>query len=98
MLWAIYLIDKPNSTALRAEHQAEHVAYLKKGDSLCFFTGPLQSDDAKETIGSLWVISANSRAEAQAFVDNEPFHRAGVFASERVTRVRKGHFHPELAG
>ena len=41
---------------------------------------------------------ANSRAEAQAFVDNEPFHRAGVFASERVTRVRKGHFHPELAG
>lgn len=98
MLWAIYLTDKPNSTALRAEHQTAHSAYLKKVDPQCFFTGPLQSDDAQETIGSLWVISANSRAEAQAFVDNEPFHRAGVFASERVTRVRKGHFHPELAG
>lgn len=98
MLWAIYLIDKPNSAAIRAEHQKAHSAYLKIVDPVCFFTGPLQSDDATQIVGSLWIISANTRAEAQAFVDGEPFNRAGVFESARIARVRKGHFHPELAG
>ena len=62
-----------------------------------FFTGPLQSDDGTQIVGSLWIVSANSRAEAQKFVDGEPFNRAGVFENARVTHVRKGHFHPELA-
>jgi len=97
MLWAIYCIDKPNSAALRAENQQRHSAYLKEKDAVIFFTGPLQSDDASGIIGSLWIVAANSRSEAQAFVDAEAFYRAGVFASVSVRRVRKGHFHPELA-
>ena len=51
MLWAIYCIDKPNSAALRAEHQERHSAYLKEKDPVIFFTGPLQSDDAGQNIG-----------------------------------------------
>ena len=97
MLWAIYCVDKPNSAPLRAEHQARHSAYLKEKDPVIFFTGPLQSDDAGANIGSLWIIAANSRSEAQAFVDGEAFYRAGVFESVSVRRVRKGHFHPQLA-
>jgi hypothetical protein len=61
------------------------------------FTGPLQSDDASQNIGSVWIVAANSRSEAQAFGDGEAFYRAGVFESVSVRRVRKGHFHPELA-
>ena len=53
MLWAIYCIDKPNSTPLRAEHQQRHSAYLKEKDPVIFFTGPLQSDDGSANIGSL---------------------------------------------
>jgi uncharacterized protein YciI len=98
MLWGIYLIDKPNSAAIRVEHQKAHSAYLKTVDPVCFFTAPMQSDDGTQIIGSLWIISADSRAEAQAFVDGEAFYKAGVFESVRITRLRKGHFHPELAG
>ena len=98
MLWAIYLIDKPNSAEIRAKHMDAHRAYLNSVDSVCFFTGPLQNDDASQSIGSLFIISANSRAEAQAFVDNETFYKAGVFESVKIARTRKGHFHPELAG
>jgi len=97
MLWAIYCVDKPDSAALRTEHHARHSAYLKEKDAAIFFTGPLQSDDASQNIGSLWIVEANSRSEAQAFVDGEAFYRAGVFESVSVRRVRKGHFHPELA-
>jgi len=97
MLWAIYLTDKPNSAELRAKHMDAHRAYLNSVDSVCFFTGPLQNDDASGSIGSLFVISGNSRADAQAFVDNEPFYKSGVFESVKIARTRKGHFHAELA-
>lgn len=96
MLWAIYLTDQPDSAPLRAAHLEAHKAYLHKVDPQCFFTGPLMADDASRNIGSLWLISAASRAAAEAFVQAEPFFQAGVFASHRITRVRAGHFHPEL--
>ena len=97
MLWAIYLTDKPDATALRAKHLEPHKAYLHKVDSQIFFTGPLQSDDATKNIGSLWIINAGSRAEAQAFSDGEAYTRAGVFSSVTITRARKDILHPELA-
>jgi uncharacterized protein len=97
MLWAIYCVDKPDSAALRTEHHQRHSAYLRGNGSVIFFTGPLQSDDAAQNIGSLWIIAGKSRADAQAFVDGEPFHCAGVFERVTIRRVRKGHFHPELA-
>src|SRR5688500_9209218 len=96
MLWAIYCVDKPNSAALRAEHQQRHSAYPKETDSVIFCTGPMPSDDASANVGSLWIVVANSRSDAQAFVDGEAFFRAGVFESVAIRRVRKGHFHPEL--
>ena len=97
MLWVISCIDKPNSAALRAEHQKSHSAYLKSQDGIIFFSGPLQSDDGTENIGSLWVVNVNNRGEAKAFADGEAFTQAGVFASVTITRVRKGHLYPELA-
>ena len=74
----------------------EHKAYLHRMDPVCFFTGPLQSDDGSRNVGSLWIISANSRAEVQAFVEGEAFFQAGVFQSYQIHRLRMGHFHPEL--
>ena len=96
MLWAIYLTDTPDAAPLRAKHLEPHKAYLHKVDPQIFFSGPLQNDDATKNIGSLWIIRAGSRAEAQAFVEAEPFYQAGVFESHRITRVRAGHFHAEL--
>lgn len=96
MLWAVYLLDKADSAPLRTTHLEAHKAYLHKVDGQCFFTGPLMADDATRNIGSLWIISAGSRGAAEAFVQSEPFFQAGVFESHRITRVRAGHFHPEL--
>jgi uncharacterized protein YciI len=96
MLWAVYCIDKPNTLALRAQHLASHREYLTKNARKIFFSGPLQTDDAATNVGSLWILSVPSRAEAQAFVDNEDFYRAGVFASVTIHRIRQGFFHPDL--
>jgi uncharacterized protein YciI len=59
--------------------------------------GATQNDEGTEAIGSLFVVNVNSRAEARAFSDGDPFTKAGVFASVTITRMRKGQWNPAAA-
>jgi uncharacterized protein YciI len=43
------------------------------------------------------IVNVESRAEAQAFVDGDPFTKAGMFRDVRITRMRKGQWNPEAA-
>ncbi|HSW19484.1 MAG TPA: YciI family protein [Ramlibacter sp.] len=92
MLWAIYAVDKPNSAPLREKYVKEHVQYFTDNQDAIFVSGPQQTDDAAANIGSIFIISANSRTEAQTFLEKEPLYRAGIFESVRVTRMRRGRF------
>ena len=97
MLWAVYCVDKPNTAVPREEHLTVHRAYLDKVASSIFFSGPLQSDDAEESLGSLFILNVKSREDAQAFIDNEPFNNIGIFEKIIIYRMRKGRFNPALA-
>ena len=48
-------------------------------------------------MGSLLIVNVNSRAEAKAFVDNDPFQKAGMFTNVTITRMRKGQWNPGAA-
>ncbi len=96
MLWMIHCIAKPNAEAARKAGQPEHRPYLKSNEKIVLFAGPLLGDDGETRIGNLYMIHANSREEANAFSDNEPFTKAGVFQSVTITRVRKGQFNPQV--
>jgi uncharacterized protein len=96
MLWAVICMDNEDTTAKREELLVVHRAYLDTQDSKIFFSGPLQSDDVRKSLGSLFVLRVNSRSEAQAYIDNEPFNKAGIFTSVRIFRMRKGRYHPHL--
>lgn len=96
MLWMIYCIAKPDITAVRTAAKESHSSYLKSKEDIIFFSGQLPSDDGKGTLGNVFIITANSRAEAQAFSDGEGYTRAGVFETVRITRIKKGRFKPEL--
>ena len=61
-----------------------------------FFSGPLQSDDAVTAYGSLFILNVESRAEAEAYIYNEVFYKAGIFASVKIFRMRKGRYNPAL--
>ena len=97
MLWVISNISKPKAEVEAKVRQA-HQNYIKSKRDIIFFAGPLQSDEGTEKVGSLWIINVNSRAEAKAFSDGEAYTQAGLFSSVTITRVRKAHFRPELAG
>lgn len=97
MLWVIICVDKPGSEALRNEHLDAHRQYLAAHSHRLFFTGPQLSDDGARQIGSVFIVKADSRDEAQRFVEGEDLFRAGVFDSVTIRRIRRGRLNPELA-
>jgi len=97
MLWMIDCTDKPGEQALRARHLPAHRQYLERCAERIFFSGPKLDDTGQTMIGSVFIITASSRQEAQRFVDAETLYRAGVFARVTITRIRKGRLLPSLA-
>lgn len=96
MLWAVYCVDKPDTAATREKYLEAHRAYLTTVTPSIFFSGPLQSDDASASVGSLFILNVKGRQEAQAFIDNEPFNKQGIFKSITINRMRKGRFNAGL--
>jgi hypothetical protein len=97
MLWAISCIDKPDTAAIRDSVLQPHRDYLKSRKGILVLAGATQNDEGTVAIGSLFVVNVNSRAEAKAFSDGDPFTQKGVFASITITRMRKGQWNPEAA-
>jgi uncharacterized protein len=96
MLYSVYCQDKPDTAALREQHLVAHRAHLDVWRDKIFFSGPLQSDDAQVAHGSLFVLNVADRAEAERFVHTETFYNAGIFASVKIFRMRKGRYNPAL--
>ena len=97
MLWLISMINKPDAEAKRDELRPQHKAYLESRRDALVLSGPIQSDDGKLNTGSIFLIAADTREEAQAFSDGEPFTRAGLYERVTITRIRKGQWNPEAA-
>jgi len=97
MLWAISRVAAPNFAAMREKGLQAHLDYLHSQKKILVVSGATLTDDGKEIIGSLLVVNVNSRAEAQAFADNDPFQKAGMFAGVKITRMRKGQWNPQAA-
>ena len=48
-------------------------------------SGPLLTDDGRHMIGSLLIVES-TRAEAESFAYNDPFHAIGVWSSVNISR------------
>lgn len=84
MLYAITLLDKPDSSALRQRVRPEHKAYLAAAADRIAFAGPLTHDDGKTMMGSLLVMDFQSRDAAHAWLADEPFTKAGLYGNTAV--------------
>ncbi|MCT4555136.1 MAG: YciI family protein [Pelagimonas sp.] len=79
MLIALIARDKKDALPIRLENRPAHVAYLKASD-IVRQAGPLL-DEAGEMCGSLVILEVDALAQAQAFVDGDPYGAAGLFES-----------------
>uniref|UniRef100_A0A9E8CRK2 YciI family protein n=1 Tax=Bosea sp. NBC_00436 TaxID=2969620 RepID=A0A9E8CRK2_9HYPH len=97
MFCAVYCLDKSDTAALREEHLVVHRAYLDTFASHLFFSGPLQTPDASASLGSLFILNVDTFSQAEDFIGNEPFNKAGIFEKVTIHRMRKGRYNPALA-
>lgn len=92
MPYAIITHDGPDSAAIRAEHGAAHRRYLDENKARLIAAGAMLKDDATRPHGSIFILDTEERAEAQAFLDGDPFSKAGLFVSSEITYWRKAFF------
>lgn len=95
MPYAIILKDKPNSLELRGSVRAEHLDYLNEHRARILAGGAQINDDGTGGFGGVIIYDTDERSEAEAFVANDPFTKAGLFESITVVRWRKAIFNGE---
>jgi hypothetical protein len=88
MHFVIYCKDKPGQPELRPATRPAHVEYLGGFKDKILIAGPMLGDDGNPN-GSLIVIDAADRAAADEFAKNDPYAKAGVFASVAISAWRK---------
>jgi uncharacterized protein YciI len=84
MLFAFHLTDRADAGDLRQRVRPEHKAYLAQVAGRIAFAGPLLEGDGQAVRGSLLVIDFADRAGALAWLAQEPFTRAGLYANAQV--------------
>jgi uncharacterized protein YciI len=84
VIYIFSLIDKPDSGELRQRVRPEHKAWLAAMADRIAFAGPLVTDDGRTMLGSLLAIEFDSRDAAHAWLADEPFTRAGLYASTSI--------------
>jgi uncharacterized protein len=96
MLWIIYQEDKEDAQHIRDAIRAAHLAYLDEHEDVVFLGGALLADDARRT-GSCLIVNLPDRESVERWSANEPFRKAGLFSSVKITRMRKGQYNPAAA-
>ncbi len=89
MYFVLYCLDKSGHGQIRANNRDAHLAYLKEHRDSIVFAGPLLDDAGTGMIGSLLVMDFPDRAAVDRFLAGDPYSRAGLFASVRVSPWRK---------
>ena len=97
MLYLIYQEDRPDGAAIRAATREAHLAYLERHRDIVVLGGATLAEDGTTRTGSALIINVPSREEAEKFSANEPFRKAGLFQTVKITRMRRGQWNPDAA-
>jgi uncharacterized protein YciI len=97
MLYIIYQEDRADGAAARTANREAHFAYLEKHKHILVLGGALLAEDGTTRTGSVLVINVPDLAAAEAFSRDEPFRKAGLFRSVKISRMRRGQWNPAAA-
>jgi uncharacterized protein len=80
-------LDKPESLAIRQENRADHLAFLAETAAAVKLGGPFL-DSAGQMCGSMLILSCANEAVARALLADDPYGKAGLFASVELRAFR----------
>ncbi len=81
MLFVLIARDKPGALETRKANRDAHLAYLKETGCVQQ-AGPIMEDGAMA--GSVLVLDLPDRAAAEAWAADDPYAKAGLFASVEI--------------
>jgi len=91
MLFVARFTDKPDIAEKRAELLQSHFDWLAANDDKVLLAGSIRTDVGGDSLGGLWIIEANSKAEAEQVYQNDPFFANGLRAKVEVFHYVKAH-------
>ena len=94
MFFVVLTSDKPGSAQVRADNRPAHIDYLNSFGTKLVAAGATLSDDGESMTGSFLLVDVADRAAAEDFARNDPFAKAGLFATTEIRRWRKVIFNP----
>jgi uncharacterized protein YciI len=97
MLFIIYQEDRAGAEAVRAANREAHFAYLDRHRDILVLGGALLADDGATRTGSVLIVNVPDLAAAEAFSRNEPFRKADLFSTVKISRMRRGQWNPDAA-
>jgi len=79
MKFIIYSADKPDSLHIRQANRDAHLAWLKSNnpDVSLLSAGPWL-DDEEVMRGSMLIVESESKAVVEAWLENDPYKKAGL--------------------
>ena len=84
MLFAAMCHDKPDGLSVRLATRDAHVAWLKGMGARVRIAGPFLDETGEIMQGSIVVIEAEDLAAAKATFAEDPYAKAGLFASVEI--------------
>jgi len=79
---ALITRDKADALQTRLDNRDAHLAYLRE-TGVVEMAGPFLNGDGKMS-GSLIIMNVDTLADAQAWADNDPYAKAGLFEDVRI--------------
>lgn len=87
MLIALIARDKPGALQTRLDNRAAHLSYIQNTGAVAQ-AGPLLDQDGN-MVGSLVILDVENMAAGQAWADNDPYAKAGLFETVDLITWKK---------
>lgn len=87
MRFALMTKDKPGALQTRMDNREAHLAYIAD-TGVVEMAGPVLDDDG-QMCGSLIVLEVDDLVAAQAWADNDPYAKAGLFSDVTLRAWKK---------
>lgn len=91
MPYFIETFDAPAHAHIRQQVYQEHLDFLAAQAHVLLACGAKLDDEGQHAAGGVYLVDVETRAEAEAFIEEDPFSQNHLFETVNITRWRKAY-------
>ena len=78
MLFIVRFTNNPDRVGLISQYYPAHLQWLKERESVILVPGAIRTEPDAPTVGGLWIVQAENKAEVEALFQTDPFWVQGL--------------------